>query len=159
MDFGTFPVKGNRGRAITATPQLDVQQLHDALRLLFEQGALAVSWTQYTPSFNDGEPCVFGCTEPEVRLDNLADDDDAYGYGEAGPGFLSLYEFESFNRGFDNEQAVSFATKPGVESALETLRHVAEGSFHQALNETFGDGVRVTAYPDRIELEEFDCGY
>src|SRR5688572_125580 len=44
----------------------------------------AVKWTQYTPYFNDGDPCVFSVNEPDFKLagvepkaaeDNDGDDD------------------------------------------------------------------------------------
>ncbi len=49
----------------------------------------AVRWTQYTPYFNDGEPCVFGVNEPYIRgqfkskYAEAGEYDDSYGF-EAG---------------------------------------------------------------------------
>lgn len=37
-----------------------------------------VSWAQYTPHFNDGEPCVFGVNEPQARVRLSPELSDAY---------------------------------------------------------------------------------
>ena len=43
----------------------------------------SISWTQYTPYFNDGSPCEFGVSEPVLRwkAENPEDDDGDYSEG------------------------------------------------------------------------------
>jgi hypothetical protein len=41
---------------------------------------LAVRWTQYTPWFNDGDPCVFGVNEPEFKIEGVCEDEFEYAY-------------------------------------------------------------------------------
>lgn len=43
---------------------------------------IGITWTQYTPYFNDGDPCVFRIREPRLKFidtpDNAGDDSDGY---------------------------------------------------------------------------------
>ena len=51
-------------------------------------GATAIRWRQYTPYFNDGDPCEFGVGETTFRFDDTAEDE-----GDYGDGFDSHYRF------------------------------------------------------------------
>lgn len=83
----------------------------------------AVRWTQYTPYFNDGEPCVFGVQEPSYKLSlGLPDEDhdefkDSWQFRKQSPNlYKRLGKFE--------------ADFSSLESLFENV---------------FGDSVKVTA--------------
>ena len=44
----------------------------------------AIQWRQYTPYFNDGDPCTFRVTEFEMSLTSTPDDDSKSDYGIDG---------------------------------------------------------------------------
>src|SRR5689334_1109830 len=46
----------------------------------------AIRWTQYTPHFNDGDPCTFSLHEFRYKVAGLADDG-----GDDGDGFYDTY--------------------------------------------------------------------
>ena len=50
-------------KEIKEVGQGSIKEMFEAI---FKQApaVLAVKWTQYTPHFNDGEPCVFNVNEP-----------------------------------------------------------------------------------------------
>jgi hypothetical protein len=58
--------------------------LRDHFKGLFElhPDVAAIRWRQYTPYFNDGEPCTFRVCDPEVLLVGRNPDVDEYNEGE-----------------------------------------------------------------------------
>lgn len=69
----------------------------------------SIVWTQYTPYFNDGEPCVFGVNDLDLRVNREGVAEDAY----------NVYKSESdddSDADDDNRAYCSFAR------ALESIR-------------------------------------
>lgn len=149
------PVNGD----ITKPSKSNVEQW-DGARLLplldavlnHEQVA-AVRWYQYTPYFNDGEPCLFGLGEisikltPEARTDELDEDDDEE--------FLETY---SLSRYRDGTYASGRVGRLGFEE-LYPLVEKLEGNFSHFetfLEETFGDHAVVTATPEGFDVEFYE---
>lgn len=60
--------------------------LRDHFKGLFElhPDVAAIRWRQYTPYFNDGEPCTFKVSDPEVLLIGRNPEVDEYNEGEDG---------------------------------------------------------------------------
>lgn len=94
-----------------------------------------ISWTQYTPYFNDGDPCVFGVNgmyflrtdDPEeMKEDNLYDWHDA-SWGDEAKEFPALVE-------------------------LSKLIHSSD----DVLLMLFGDHCQVTVTRKGIDVEEYD---
>lgn len=54
--------------------------------LLAFPGVTAVSWTQYTPYFNDGDPCEFSVNWPGIQFGLDPDDDEDEEY-DGSPGY------------------------------------------------------------------------
>jgi len=66
--FLGLPVEGEKGytrhyRSYTPRP---VEDLYDYFMEAWDQGIKAVTWHQYTPYFNDGEPCEFSVYDMSV---------------------------------------------------------------------------------------------
>jgi hypothetical protein len=130
------PVRGTvtrhgRRRSPQWEPEKFIELLDGVLTL---PGVAAVKWDQYTPYFNDGDPCEFGIGEFYVRLDGI--DEDA---GEQGNGFLYSWDDELDER-------------PDVKTALHTLAH-ASGHFEEFLEESFGDHAEITANATGFSIE------
>lgn len=73
----TRPIKGdiqnrNRGANIPQASAADFIAAIDAV-LAFDE-IDSIRWDQYTPYFNDGEPCEFGTGEPRFRLTGTDED-------------------------------------------------------------------------------------
>ena len=132
----------------------------------------SVKWTQYTPYFMDGDPCVFSVNEASLKVDditylrnNLKDyclAKSSYEYDRfAGKRIqtpkVTLTDAEllgesgergdGFISGWDLEDGASLK-KPLIE--LNNILQQAD----DILEVVFGDHVEVTVHPDRIETEE-----
>ena len=130
----------------------DVQnKFKDGVKKVFEElpELHAISWHQYTPSFNDGDVCenrlgtlFFHVDESLIPLDEQTGEDDTE---EGGVTSYDIKErdnisedFKNFVEAFDNEF-------DQLESLLERI---------------FGTNHRIKIHRDgNIEVEEYDCGY
>lgn len=100
-----------------------------------------VMWTQYTPYFNDGEPCVFGVHEPEF----LTVKRDDFDYEAEGSVYISSYRGYQFNEG------VSEATWKACLELKNTLNDLED-----ELGEIFGDHVAVIVNEDGVSVQEYE---
>lgn len=97
-----------------------------------------ITWTQYAPYFNDGEPCEFSVHEPYVKLKG------------------KVYEGHRY---WDLDSNYSFRdTKPDLYKDLDKL-YDAFQACEDVMRAAFGDDsqVKVYGFPDfRIETEHYD---
>ncbi|NDB30188.1 hypothetical protein EB151_11640 [archaeon] len=96
-------------------------------------------FTGYTPEFNDGEPCKF----------TLTTDSD----------YLQINGYDRYRCEWNDDEEHSKEEMKDVESlsiiVSETLSILPE-SFYKS---KFGEGFRVNVTADKIEVEDYDCGY
>lgn len=134
--------------------QKSIEEFVVALDALFAYPEVeSVRWGQYTPSFNDGDPCVFSFGEFEVKL--FGNDEG----GEREDGFLSDYHV---NEHFNNLMAAtySYSNKHPIAELLDSsfgYRHV--DAYVDALETAFGDPAEVIATREGFHVEDYDCGY
>lgn len=112
-------------------------------------GVEALRWMQYTPYFNDGEPCEFGFHWGEVKLDERFGEVE----GEYGEDWLSEYDLYSGYKpqvfkvnGQDTEE---------IYNALQSFEAKA-GHFENVLKLNFGDHAQVTATREGFSVEYYD---
>jgi hypothetical protein len=97
----------------------------------------AVRWRQYTPYWNDGEPCEFSTHTFAVKMS-----DSPESAGDYEDGFEDWYERRK------NESA-------SLLSALTAAREI--GKIDDEIFEmSFGDHVKVTATREGFEVEEYE---
>lgn len=109
---------------------------------------LGVRWTQYTPHFNDGDPCVFSVNEPEVCIKEgmLI----AKGHPERQWGKEDEFSSGDYHNQYDIRDLKDLL---GSLHELKQLFSDIEG----AMLSVFGDGNRVTVTRDgSVEIEEYD---
>lgn len=148
--------------------------------VLDQDSVLGVGWTQYTPYFNDGDPCVFGVGDLSIAIEGAErpmdfeyswQEDDA---DEDGMVWLSTYD-EEFVRLIgdparqwikDEEGKNKWVLKNDPNTApnsslfkafLELSKEVSAGSFNNVLMGLFGDHaiVRVNKTTGKILIEEY----
>ena len=128
--------------------------------LLDEPNVEAVRWRQYTPYFNDGEPCIFGVGEFKVKLGKgqkstymLTDDDDEEDDDEDSADWLDLYDVQRY----DQEQR-RYVVKAEHLSIGPKLTDLGESSSHfeDFLGATFGDHATITATKAGFDIAEYD---
>lgn len=105
--------------------------LKDNFKKIFEKHSKleAFSWTQYTPGFNDGEPCEFTISVDFEDSDNLTISENA-----------SKKEIESINKTLNEVSDIIY-------------------EMEDFLKEVFGNGVMVIVTKENISVEDYDCGY
>lgn len=138
-------------------PNEDFLPLLDAV--LNAGGIDKVRWHQYTPSFNDGDPCTFTLGEFEVWLTDTDEDSEE---GDSEDGWVSEYYISDYvdtvnpsTRGYER------TGKPGLEDAFPALGALGNKARHFAvfLEDTFGNGSQIVATPAGFEVEYYDNGY
>lgn len=117
-----------QAKAILAPGLKEFMEAHPSVK--------AIGWTQYTPHFNDGDPCTFGVHGLHASASDERDDDF---YGE---GWHELYGKTA--EGFSNE---SWAALHELEKALTGAEPELEAAF--------GDHVRVIVTRDGVDIEEY----
>lgn len=112
--------------------------LKGAFAKIFEEHpkVAAFKWHQYTPGFNDGDPCRFTAGTVEISMDSEE--------------FLSDWEIRQKLGGEDKEEA---------QSALEKVDDVRGALGDEGLEALFGDPAEVTITRDGIQVEETDAPY
>lgn len=95
----------------------------------------AVKWRQYTPYFNDGEPCHFSVHEPDLCLSDLTDEE--VEHCESEEGWLSGWNYPTTRTNL-------FADVPSVFD-------------EDVMLDLFGDHAEVTVTRDgAVTVEECD---
>jgi hypothetical protein len=120
-------------------------------------GLLRIRWHQYTPYFNDGEPCVFEIHGVYFELEWTTGDE----YGDYEDGFVD--EWDLYTRDYSQpgkSQPVykvdgrdTEAEYTAVKAAMTGL---ASGRYHDVVQEAFGDPAKVTASRDGFDVEFYE---
>jgi hypothetical protein len=157
--FLGIPVSGeepyvDRKRAIDQRPMAELRPLIDAA-FSFDN-VEAFRWSQFTPYFNDGEPCVFhvrGCDYKIVGQDDGGDYDD-------DDGWLECYGMErgegQYERQGEKTVFVETTPSPPWAKALGKLQVAIDSSHYDTdLYKTFGDHAQITLSrgPNGIQAE------
>ena len=117
---------GNEGRTLL---QSEFKAIFDANPEL--QG---LRWKQYTPYFNDGEPCVFGVHDVYIRLADTPED--------AG----------DYEDGYDDAYG---SKNPVANSIHEWWGSLTSGGGEEVFQAVFGDHVEVTATREQFDVEGY----
>lgn len=100
----------------------------------------AVRWTQYAPSFNDGDPCVFTVHDPEVRYVKNAE--------ESSEPVRDEDEDDD-----DDDDDGDFDEYPEIDSPTLDKIWALPASFFETV---FGEGSKVTITRDlAVAVEEY----
>lgn len=98
---------------------------------------LAVRWRQYTPYFNDGDPCAFSVHEVDFKTTEGGTEDD----GDYDDGFASTYDMK--------DAAMKAACK-------ELCRAIGDNEVESIALAAFGDHSMVTVTREKIDVESYD---
>jgi hypothetical protein len=122
-------------------------------------GISFITWTQYIPGFNDGDPCTFTVGEMYVGLteetyDEVREKNEEYDYEEDWEGIYSsycLFEYKNNSR--------SFKTKKD-EKIFNFLKEI-ESLDESVLEAIFGYDVKIIidVKAKEVKTEDYDCGY
>ena len=135
----------------------------------FDPSIIAVKWNQFTPYFNDGDPCVFSVNwEGSLKIEGVDEDAGDYEDGFISPWFFSYYlkKDETVPElGLDTE----YWTQEKVDELLEITKEIGfdlckspynpkfNGKYQIVLERIYGDGVEVVHYRDgTVEVNEYE---
>lgn len=122
-----------------------------------------IEWTQYTPHFNDGEPCEFGVHEFNATFNVPVNDRVHKGYDGPGRYDNPRYQIEPRQPGevfeeigyggYGNhtEDPILIRTREAIKP-LQALKNSCEEVFQAA----FGDGYKVHATRNGFDTEYYD---
>lgn len=135
------PINGDvqhntRSRHLEQHEPLELMKRLDALVELEE--VASVRWEQYTPYFNDGDPCYFRLGEARVKFAEYNEDEDDE--GDYGDGYLSDYEIDSHTKVYDLLISLN----------REIDHHVL------ILQDKFGDPAAVSYNGENFTVEHYD---
>jgi hypothetical protein len=179
-NFLGIPVTGDINYAERRVPQKPLEELSPLMQALLDDPTIeSFGWTQYTPYFNDGEPCVFSVNE-ELSV-TLVDGNSTPPCVRCG-GRLSQVQEECPNCGLDNpsydedsyeetegvENNGALGRRVGLESGtyigpdearydrcLALEEAISSGAFDDVLLEHFGDHCHVTITKDAIRVSTY----
>lgn len=115
-------------------------------------GVESVKWHQYTPSFNDGDPCTFSLGEIGVRLTDTDEDSEEGVYED---GYIGTYNISVGQGSWPN---YTRKPKPGFEELFPALEKLENGigHFEILLETTFGNGSEIVATLDGFKVGYYD---
>lgn len=157
--FMGIPVEAedyHRGR--NAVEQRPIEELYDQFKLAFSLGVKAVRWTQYTPFFNDGEPCYFNVHDPFITKNDVVAEkwlagyrviegfDAAEAYPDGTKSYYDLWDYEHY----------SYGDHPDGDLLSEQIPGIADGCYELGLLEAFGDHAEVIVTPNRVVTFDYD---
>jgi hypothetical protein len=110
----------------------------------------AVRWTQYTPHFNDGDPCTFSVCEAQMRFKGDENWLDSWSLSSHANGRLTrlLQGRTEAEAGLNVDDLEEDFSKLNQLLQSDTLAFI--------LDAAFGDGYEVTATRESITAEHYD---
>lgn len=163
--FMGIPVEGEKTRGVTPRrAQRPVEELEPLLMAVLHDPLITeVGWYQYTPYFNDGEPCEFSVHTIWFRTtqdpQKAASDEDEEDEEEELWQLELDYHPVLAHREWSHEHR-SYVNRPLSPEVRETsLRCQAlhdaldGGEFEDVILETFGDHAMVTAKPTGFTID------
>lgn len=122
---------------------------------LAQPGVTEIRWDQYTPYFNDGEPCVFSARFPTFVVDGVEAEDFPYHDNESRM-VLGTREIV-WHRGSRVEGPYSGPNEDRYDALSRLQWALVDGEFDDALLAQFGDHATVRVVPhDGIYVESVD---
>ena len=122
----------------------------------------AIKWTQYTPYFADGDPCVFSVNEPTFTNAPVEELENVSAWGEYEGEDESIWAVEAYalnsTNNYYKEQQEQIAQSGGVdiESCSFISKTICSSEMEDVMCDMFGDHVIVTATRDGFEVDDYD---
>lgn len=162
-NFLGIPISGELVFNTRQVAQRPLSELEPLIRAVLDDELIhSFGWTQYTPYFNDGDPCIFGIREPwfltvkDVGEDFDIEDFDEYDYEISGHPTLGEVEYSwsvvngknvRVIKSYEGEHRESWDRCNALDEAIDS------DAFDQVLLEAFGDHASVTISRSGIQVE------
>jgi hypothetical protein len=157
-NFLGIPVHGDITPGATRVEQKPIEELQPILQAVLDDPTIVeFGWRQYTPYFNDGDPCEFSAHGTWVRTDadEDVDQDQLEMWGHHSLGKVTTEWGDDPDTGrrvavggtYEGPDRARYDRCKALEKAVEG------GAFEVVLLEAFGDHAEVTVRRDGIEVE------
>lgn len=157
-NFLGIPVSGTITAGSTRVEQKPVEELAPLLQAVLDYPTIVeFGWRQYTPYFNDGDPCEFGVDGLWVKTTAEAELEEA-GEADFGPWDLDVDYHPSLGKLKWNSETYKYEEYEGPDvdryNRIQALaRAIQSGAYENALLEAFGDHAEVTIRKSDIQVE------
>lgn len=166
-NFLGITVEGDITSAETRAAQKPLSEFEPIIRaVLDDETIVEFGWRQYTPYFNDGEPCTFGAHGVWVRTtsDPKSGDEDGEEIEdgldvEYGHPSLGEIEWDWTGDAIPRERVFKSYEGPDQERLMRCLAlndAIGGGSFDGVLIEAFGDHANVKVSRTGITVEFYE---
>ena len=157
--FAGLTIDGEITAGAKRANQRPAEELAPLLQALVDDTSItSFGWTQYTPYFNDGDPCVFNAHTPWVRTEWDADGVDEYAV-EVSDSHPSLGN-ERWNG--DARRWETFVNEHYDKARYDRCKAMAAalegGEFDDVLIDRFGDHAEVTVTRGGITVAFYEHG-
>ncbi|WP_331445820.1 hypothetical protein [Streptomyces xanthochromogenes] len=157
-NFLGIPVEGDYTAGSTRTEQKPIEEFQPILQaVLDDPSVIEFGWRQYTPYFNDGEPCEFSGYGTWVRTAKDAEVDDEYDLEVDSHVSLGKRPYRQ-----DPETGkYGFLPYEGPDEArhdrCKALASAIEGGhFETVLLDAFGDHAAITVRRNGIQVDFYE---
>lgn len=153
--FLGIPVEGDITAGATRVEQKPIEELRPIMQAVLDDPTIVeFGWRQYTPYFNDGDPCEFSAYGLWVRTDADQDVEDLWAL-EVGSPHPSLgrrpYQWETREYlPYEGPDEARYDRVRDLSSAIQG------GAFEHVLLDAFGDHASITVRRDGIEVDFFE---
>jgi hypothetical protein len=168
QNFLGIPIEGDIIRGEKKKDQRPMEEITPLFQTVLDQPeVLRFGWTQYTPYFNDGDPCIFGVNELwAVPVGTSEEDEDEERYHDE-----VTYDKENWGqrpwewdnpRDWDNRKKVYFdyvgpaGREPAYNALIALNDALQSGEFDDALLNAFGDHAEIVVTADKIIVEQYE---
>jgi hypothetical protein len=162
-NFLGIPVQGDITRGSDRVEQKPIEELQPILQAVLDDPTIVeFGWRQYTPYFNDGDPCTFSAHGTWVRTtaDEDVDEDELEMWGHRSLGKTEGGEWvddpdrpgrrKKVGEQYEGPDEARYRRCKALEGAIEG------GHFEHVLLDSFGDHANITVRRDGIEVEFYD---
>lgn len=162
--FLGIPVEGDIVRGDKKPDQRPLEEFSPLVQaVLDDEHVTGFGWRQYTPYFNDGDPCVFGAHGLRVRTVEDGDESSGEDDEDGDEDKLDLDYHPTLSPRRWNEKAGRFEDidlAPGKAATYARCRALADaidsGEFDEVLLEAFGDHADIAVKRDGITVEFYE---
>lgn len=127
------------------------QILKEVFKEFFENDWInGVKWNQYTPYFNDGEPCVFSVNDPVAGF--VRDWSNVSSWGELDDGEEGDWVYDGWTSAREKLGPEKQEQIEQIDQFFDLFRKVPDDIFLSL----FGDHCTVLATKDGFEVEEYE---
>lgn len=146
------PITGDPQNSFrTSAPQLTPAEfLAQIDEFLAVPGVRGLVWDQYTPYFNDGDPCEFSINEVRALVEGVDAFDENYDF-DYNTGFSS-WELSNWKTG-EPIELPGGVDSIAIKNALDKLQ---TSSWESVVLTNFGDHASVTATKDGFNVEFYE---